>query len=74
MQARIEVDILDAHIRFQHDSLMRTHLNYRCVIPDAEPEAAPSAGHSFAEPTHKLCFATEHVREHGFPSNTTSHI
>jgi hypothetical protein len=66
MQARAEMDILDAHIRFQDDSSMRTHLNYCCVISDAEPEAAPFARHLFAEPTHKLCFATEHIRKHRF--------
>jgi len=66
VQAPVEVDILDAQIRFQHDCTARPNLHDCCVISNAESESAHVAGHSSTEPTDKLCFAAEHVRKHQF--------
>lgn len=62
MQAPVEVDVLDAHIRLQHHTSLRPYVHYRGVISDAEPETAHFARNLFAEPTHELCFAAEFVR------------
>ena len=64
MEATLEVDILNGHIRFEDDALTGLH-SYQCrIIPDAQLETPRFAWYSLEEPAYKSCFALEHLWEH----------